>query len=329
MHRLNFSSNSLFTGGSIVFSVGIYVCVGNRPNLLKKPYQQTVLFVIVPVIFNFVVIIKSKTQKTMFNGKTIIITGASSGIGKELALRLSEQKTKLVLAARTEKKLFETAEICKINGSSVLTVKADVSEKKECKNIVDRTLEKFGGIDILINNAGISMWSEFEQVTNLEAMEQILKINFFGSMYMTHYALPHLLRSKGQIVGISSLTGKTGVPTRSVYAASKHAMAGFFDSLRIELKEKGVAVTMIYPGFVATEVRERAFDGSGKLLGKSPVKEKEIMTVQEAVRLMLPVIEKRKRELVMTTRARIGMWVKLIAPEMTDNIALKAIRKGK
>ncbi len=265
----------------------------------------------------------------MFSDKVIIITGASSGIGKELALRLSEQNTNLVLAARNKDKLDEVVDQCIKNGSRAISVKADVSDKEDCKNIVDQAVSRFGKIDILVNNAGISMWSEFEKVTNLEAMEQIMKINFFGSMYMTHYALPYLLKSKGQIVGVSSLTGKTGVPTRTVYAASKHAMAGFFDSLRIELKEKGVAVTMIYPGFVATEVRERAFDGSGNLLGKSPVKEKEVMTVEEAVRQMLPVIEKRKRELIMTTRARVGMWLKLIAPEVTDNIALKAIKKGK
>ena len=265
----------------------------------------------------------------MFENKTIIITGASSGIGKELALRLSEKNTNLVLAARNKQKLDVVSKRCIENGSKALAVKADVAEKTDCKNIVDKTIEAFGNIDILVNNAGISMWSEFEKVSNLEAMEQIMKVNFFGSMYMTHFALPYLIKSKGQIVGVSSLTGKTGVPTRSVYAASKHAMAGFFDTLRIELKEKGVAVTMIYPGFVATEVRERAFDGSGNLLGNSPVKEKEVMTVEECVNLMLPVIEKRKRELVMTSRARLGLWLKLIAPGLVDNIALKAIKKGK
>ncbi len=265
----------------------------------------------------------------MFKNKTIIITGASSGIGKELAMRLSKKDVNLILAARNKEKLDEVVNGCIANGSRAISVKADVSDKNDCKNVVDKTLEKFGGIDILVNNAGISMWSEFEKVTDLEAMEKIMKVNFFGSMYMTHYALPHLIKSKGQIVGVSSLTGKTGVPTRSVYTASKHAMAGFFDTLRIELKDKGVAVTMIYPGFVATEVRTRAFDGDGNLLGDSPVKEKEVMTVEECVTQMLPVIEKRKRELIMTRRARIGMWLKLIAPGLTDNIAKKAIEKGK
>ena len=265
----------------------------------------------------------------MFTNKTIIITGASSGIGKELAIRLAKKNTKLVIAARNKQRLGEVANQCRAKGSGVLVVAADVANKADCKNIIEETVKAFGGIDILVNNAGITMWAEFEKVTNLEALEQIMQVNFFGSMYLTHFALPYLIKSKGQIVGVSSLTGKTGIPTRSIYAASKHAMAGFFDSLRIELKEKGVAVTMIYPGFVSSEVRERALNGEGIPLGKSPVKEKEVMSVEECVRQMLPMIEKRKRELVMTTRAKVGLWLKMVAPGVTDNIALKAIRKGK
>ncbi len=264
-----------------------------------------------------------------FNNKTIIITGASSGIGRELAFRLAEKKTKLVLAARNKKRLDEVANYCRAQGSEAVVVVADVAKKEDCKTIVEVAVKNYHGIDILVNNAGITMWAEFEQVTNLQALEQIMQVNFFGSMYLTHFALPHLIQSKGQIVGVSSLTGKTGIPTRSIYAASKHAMAGFFDSLRIELKEKGVAVTMIYPGFVSSEVRERALNGDGIPLGKSPVKEKEVMSVEECVRRMLPVIEKRKRELVMTMRAKIGLWLKMVAPAVTDNIALKAINKGK
>jgi short-subunit dehydrogenase len=265
----------------------------------------------------------------MFKNKSVIITGASSGIGRELAFRLAEKGAKLVIGARNLKRLEEVAAQCNKLGGETIAVPLDVSKKEECKVVVEKAIETFGKIDVLVNNAGITMWAEFEKVTNLEAMEQIMQINFFGSMYMTYYALPWLIKSKGQIVGVSSLTGKTGIPTRSIYAASKHAMAGFFDSLRIEVKNKGVAVTMIYPGFVSSEVRERALDARGVPLGKSPVKEKEVMSVEECVKQMLPVIEKRKRELVMTTRARIGLWLKMVAPGLTDNIALKAIREGK
>lgn len=270
-------------------------------------------------------------SKNNFKGKVIIITGASSGIGKELSIQLAKQGARLSLAARNPEKLEKAAEQCRQFTDYVLAVPTDVAQQEDCKNLVNQTVQAFDKLDILINNAGISMWSYFEEVSDLKVLEDIMQVNYFGSVYCTHYALPHLIERKGQIVGVSSLTGKTGVPTRSGYGASKHAMAGFFDTLRIELKEKGVAVTMIYPGFVATEVRERAFGADGKPLGtgNSPVKEGQIMTVEQCVRMIMPAIEKRKRELVMTLRGKLGLWVKLIAPGLVDKIALKAIKSGK
>jgi short-subunit dehydrogenase len=191
------------------------------------------------------------------------------------------------------------------------------------------TVEAFGCIGILVNNAGVSMWAYFDEVTELSIFERIMRVNYLGSMYCTHYALPYLKASRGQIVGVSSLTGRNGVPTRSGYAASKHAMVGFFDTLRIELADDGVDVTMIYPDFVATEGRKRAFGPDGKPLGESPVREKEIMTVEKCVDLMLPAIQKRKRELLMSTRAKVGLYLKLFAPGLVDNIARRAIEAGK
>ena len=173
------------------------------------------------------------------------------------------------------------------------------------------------------------MWAMFDDVTDLSIFEKIMRTNYLGSVYCTHYALPHLKASRGQIVSVSSLTGKNGVPTRSGYAASKHAMVGFFDTLRIELGDDGVDVTMIYPDFVATETRARAFGADGKPLGKSPVREDEIMTVEQCVDLMLPAIQKRKRELVMTLRAKVGQYIKPFAPKLIDNVARKAIQAGK
>ncbi len=268
-------------------------------------------------------------QRNYFQGKTIIITGASSGIGKELALQLAKKGAKLALAARNKDKLEEVALLCSQQGTEAIAIPTDVSDKKECKALIDKTVKQFKVIDILVNNAGITMWSYFEEIKNLDILEKIMQVNYFGSVYCTYYALPYLKISHGQIVGVSSLTGKTGVPTRSGYGASKHAMAGFFDTLRIELKSSGVDVTMIYPGFVSTEVRERAFGGDGKPLGKSPVKEGQVMTSQECVKQMIPAIEKRKRELVMTFRGKAGLWLKMIAPGLVDKIALKAIRSGR
>ncbi len=264
-----------------------------------------------------------------FKDKVVVITGASAGIGKALALQLSERKAKLAIGARNIEKLEEVAVQCRKNGAEVIAVSVDVAQENSCKNFIDKTVETYGGIDILVNNAGITMWAYFEDIKKMEILRNIMQTNYMGSVYCTHYALPYLKKSKGRIVAVSSLTGKSGVPTRSGYAASKHAMAGFFDTLRIELKEKGVSVTVIYPGFVSTEVRQRALGPDGKPLGKSPVKEKQVMTPEKCAALMIPAIAKRKRELVMTLRGKIGIWLKLIAPSLVDNIAKKAIEKGK
>lgn len=261
--------------------------------------------------------------------KVVIITGASTGIGKELALQLSHKGALLSLAARDEAKLKEVAEQCDKKNGKVIVVKTDVTSKEECKNLIERTIAEYGRIDVLINNAGITMWARFDEIEDLSLLEKIMQVNYFGSVYCTHFALPYLKESKGRLIGISSLTGKTGVPTRTGYSASKHAMAGFFDSLRIELMESGVTVTMIYPGFVATEVRERALGADGKPLGKSHIEEKNAMSAEECARQIIKTIAKRKRELVMTTKAKIGLWMKMINPGLVDKTSLKMISKGK
>ena len=268
-------------------------------------------------------------MKPVFKDKVIAITGASAGIGKELALQLAEQKALLVLGARNIEKLEAVAQQCREKGAEAIAVQVDVAIENQCKNFIDSAINKFNRLDVLINNAGITMWAKFEEIKDMSILQHIMQVNYMGSVYCTHYALPHLKASKGRLVGISSLTGKSGVPTRSGYAASKHAMAGFFDTLRIELKESGVSVTMIYPGFVATEVRERALGPDGKPIKNSPVKEKQVMTPQQCAALIIPAMDKRKRELVMTLRGKLGIWLKLIAPSLVDKIALKAIEKGK
>jgi NAD(P)-dependent dehydrogenase (short-subunit alcohol dehydrogenase family) len=264
-----------------------------------------------------------------FKDKVVVITGASSGIGRELALRLAAQGAKLSLAARDVERLEAAEAECEKRGGQAIAIPTDVAEQAQCESLMRKTVDEFGGIDILVNNAGVSMWAYFDEVTDLGIFEKIIRVNYFGSLYCTYFALPHLKAVHGQIVAVSSLTGKNGVPTRSGYAASKHAMVGFFDTLRIELADDGIAVTMIYPDFVATETRVRAFGPDGKPLGVSPVREGEIMSVEKCVQLMLPAIQKRKRELVMTTRAKVGQYVKPFAPKLIDNIARRAIEAGK
>jgi short-subunit dehydrogenase len=271
----------------------------------------------------------SGMNKSHFLKKAVIITGASAGIGRELSLMLAEQGAWLALAARNAEKLEEVAAQCRQRGGKAVVVPTDVTEQSRCRNLIERTVVEYSRIDVLINNAGISMWARFNEITDLSLIEQIMRVNYFGSVYCTHYALPFLKETQGRIVGISSLTGKTGVPTRSGYAASKHAMAGFFDTLRIELAGYGVSVTMIYPGFVATEVRQRAFAKNGEPLRISPVREDEVMTVETCARLIVQAAVQRKREVVMTLRGKLGMWLKLIAPGLVDRIVRKAIEEGR
>lgn len=268
---------------------------------------------------------------TSFSEKVVIITGASSGIGRELAYQLAAQGAWLVLAARNADPLESVAATCRQKGGKALAVATDVGVQSQCEKLIQTTAEAYGRVDVLVNNAGISMWALFDEVSDLKPLEDIMQVNYMGSVYCTFYALPHLKKTQGRVVGISSLAGKTGVPTRSGYAASKHAMAGFFDTLRIELMRSGVSVTMVYPGFVQTEIRERAFGPDGKPLGtgNSPVQEGQVMSAETCAAIILKAMAKRKREVVMTTRGKIGMVLKLVAPALVDRISRKAIEQGK
>jgi short-subunit dehydrogenase len=261
----------------------------------------------------------------------VIVTGASAGIGEELALQLAAAGAYLSLAARDAGRLEAVADACRSRGARVLVVPTDVGDPEQCRLLVERTLEEYGRVDTLVNNAGIGMWARFDEMTDITVFETIMRVNYLGSVYPTWHALPRLKASRGRIVVVNSLTGRTGVPTRSGYAASKHAVAGFFDSLRIELMDSGVTITQVFPGFVATEIRERAFGPGGKPLGagNSPVREREVMTAQECARQILRAAAGRRRELIMTLRGKIGAKLKLVAPRLVDRIARRAIARGK
>lgn len=259
----------------------------------------------------------------------VIITGASKGIGAELARQLAAKGAKLVLAARNTAELEAVAEDCRKAGAAVVTVKADVAEERDCQAIVAGAVLAFGRVDTLVNNAGMSMWARFEEIRDVSVLDRIMRVNYMGAVYCTSHALPYLRKTRGRIVGISSLAGRTGVPTRTGYAASKHAMTGFFDSLRIELTGSGVSVTMIYPGFVSTGIRENATGPDGQPILVSPVREGEVMTVEDCVRRIVRAIERREREVVMTARGRMGLWLKLVAPGLVDRIARRAIEQGR
>lgn len=263
-----------------------------------------------------------------FQGKVVVLTGASQGIGREMALQLADRGARLVLAARSHDKLEQVAQKCRDRGAETTAVPTDITDRLACEMLIRRAVADFDGIDVLINNAGISVVARFGDLEAMDLPEQVMKVNYLGSVYCTYYGLPYLRRAKGRIVAVASLTGRTGVPLRSIYAASKHAMVGFFESLRIEEKLHGVSVTIALPDFVQTEVRERVLGPRGTPLAFDGGSSR-FMTAERCAELILRAAAKRKREIVMSGRGKLGKWIKVIAPGAVDRMAERAMRQVK
>lgn len=260
----------------------------------------------------------------------VIITGASDGIGAELARQLAQaqgSKLTLVLAARSADKLEAVAQQCRQHGARVKVRPTDVGVEADCRGLVHDTVEAFGQLDTLVNNAGMSAHALLEEVTDLAWYEQLMRINLWGSVWCTHAALPHLKASKGRIVAVSSLAGLVGVPGRTAYSTTKFAMNGFFEALRVELQPHGVSVTLAYPGVVATDIRYRGFNAQGDAAGKSGLDESGAMTVEECARLIREGMDRRERDIVMSLKGKLSRWMKLIAPRLVDRLALQALNQ--
>jgi len=266
--------------------------------------------------------------ETVFRDNVVVITGGSSGIGREIAYQLSAQGALLVLAARDPSLLESVTAECRRRGARAIAVPTDVAIESQCRALIERAVAEFGRIDTLINNAGLSMHARFEELDSMEPIERLMRVNFFGSVYCTSYALPYLTTTRGRLVAVCSLAGLTGVPTRTAYAASKHAMAGFFNSLRIEIADDGVSVTVVYPGFVATEIATRAIGPHGVTLAQRPVRDAEVMPADECARRIVTAAAGRKREAVMTLRGKLGLWLRLVAPGTIDRIATRTVERG-
>jgi len=261
--------------------------------------------------------------------RVIVITGSSDGIGAEVARQLAsggKGGVALVLAARNQEMLDAVAGECAALGARTLAVKTDVAVQAECTALITAAIARFGRIDALINNAGRSAHALFEDVQDLGWYEDLMRVNLWGSVWCTHAALPHLKASRGSIVAVASLAGLVGVPGRTAYAATKFAMAGFFESLRAELKGAGVSVTTAYPGVVATRIRYRGYNAAGGELGMSALKEEGAMPVEACARLIIGGMNGRKREVVMSAKGKLGRFLKLIAPGLVENMALAAVK---
>jgi short-subunit dehydrogenase len=263
--------------------------------------------------------------------KVFVITGASDGIGAEIARQLAaghREQAALVLAGRSREKLDTVAGQCRAQGSQVLAVPMDVSVETQCRELVAQAAREFGRIDALINNAGMSAQALFEEVRaeDLHWYETLMKVNHWGAVWCTHAALPHLKASRGHIVAVNSLAGLVGVPGRTAYSATKFAMTGFFEALRIELKSSGVSVTTAYPGVVATQIRHRGFNARGQAAGSSGLKEDGAMSVETCAQLIIDGMQQRRREVVMTSKGKLGRLLKLVAPGLVEKLALAALK---
>ena len=263
-----------------------------------------------------------------YSAKSIVITGASDGIGAEIARQLAVQGPRLVLAARSADKLESVAASCRSLGADVEVVAADVSLDDDCRRIAQTAIDRFGGIDVLVANAGVSMHARFDEITDFATFERLWRVNCLGTVQAVRHCWDALKASRGQIVGISSLAGKTGVPARSTYCASKFAQSGFLDALRIEAEDFGITVSVVYPGVVATDIRRNGLDGRGERAGTSGLDEAGAMAVAECARQIIDAMTARRREWVMTPRARFGLWLKLIAPRLVDNMARAALARS-
>lgn len=258
-----------------------------------------------------------------FRGKTIVVTGASSGIGLAMAKEFSKCGANVVLAARSIDKLNE---IVNEIGDNAIAVECDVSDQRQCQNLVNKAVAKFGGVDILINNAGLSMRALFDDV-DLGVLHKLMDVNFWGCVNCTKYALPYIQKSKGSIVGISSVAGFHGLPARTGYSASKYAMHGFLETIRVENLYKGVHVMIVAPGFTESNVRLSALTADGSQQGQSPRKEGKMMTAQEVARRVVKAVKKRKRTLVMDFEGKATRLIKCISGKLLDKLYFNFMAK--
>lgn len=264
-------------------------------------------------------------MNNFYKDKVIIVTGASSGIGLASATRFASLGAKVVLAARSIDKLEKIAEEINERFNSqqptakVLCVKTDVTKEEDCKNLVEQTVKHFGKIDILVNNAGISMRAVFKDM-DLGVMRSLMDTNFWGTVYCTKYALPYLLESKGSVVGVISTAGYVGLPARTAYSASKFAVRGFLETLRIEHLYDDLHVMIFAPGFTTSNIRNVALTADGSPQGETPRNEERMMSAERVAKIMARGIFRRKTHMVLTPLGKATLFANRRLPRVTDKM---------
>ena len=261
------------------------------------------------------------------HNKVVIITGASSGIGKALVYEFAKRGAKIAMGARNLDQLLKIETDLKSQGVESLSVQTDVTQESDCKNLIDKTVEKFGKIDVLVNNAGISMRAIFEDL-ELDVIRRLMDVNFWGTVYCTKFAIPYLLQSKGSLVGIISVAGFLGLPGRTGYSASKFAVRGFLNTLRVENLKKGLHVLVAAPGFTASNIRKTALVADGHQQGESPRVESNMMSAERCAQIIVNGVVKRKREIVMTlVEGKISVFLSKWFPSLLDKLAYSHMAK--
>ena len=265
-------------------------------------------------------------KKKHFTDKVVIITGASSGIGEACAFEFAAQGAKVVLAARNIEKLKTIERKIVESGGVALAVVTDVRKVEDCQSLVEKAIESFGKIDVLINNAGISMRAKFEDA-EIAVIKELMDTNFYSAVYCSKFALPYILKQKGSVIGISSIAGFAPMPGRTGYCSSKSAMNGFLNALRLENCKNGLHVMVVCPGFTSTNIRFTALDKNGAPQKDSPRDEAKMMTSEKVALHIVKALSRRKRELILTSQGILLNWLYKRFPAFADKLIYSEISK--
>jgi len=269
-----------------------------------------------------------KNRRRIQDGSVIIITGASSGIGRELALKYAQRNCRLVLAARSKNLLDEVAKECRVRKAQAKAVVADVTNEADCKNIIDVCIKEYGIIDVLILNAGVGCHHEFATTPTMDVYHRLMAVNFYGYLYCTHAAYPHLQRSKGQIVVVSSLSAEMGLPFRTAYCASKFATTGFFEALRAEMEASGkpkIYITIVCPPSVKTNLRLNSMSVSDQT-PISTVPDRDAISVSECADVIMEAADLHLRKVFFPLMTFLGVYARPFLPDIVDALAIRKSR---
>ena len=256
--------------------------------------------------------------------KVAIITGGSSGIGKSLVLKYASEGYAVVFTGRDKERISQV--ISELGNKPHLALPLDASDSDDNKELVDKTIEKFGRLDVLVCNAGISMRALFEDV-DLNVFKKLMDVNFYGALYITKFSLPHLIETKGTIIAISSINGRRSTPARSAYTSSKFALEGFFETLRTEVMTRGVHVMVVCPGFTNSNIRNAALTADGKSQGESPRNERKMMSSEEVAERTFKAFQKKKRDVVLTVEGRLAIFLNKFFPSWVDKQIYNRMKK--